>query len=219
MGHWPAASADVVRASCPTTPRSPRLVSPFYAAGCRRPCHYFRLQRGRHAEDWRSSKLHWGRQISPWCVVRRLLFTSTWNVDQELSHPDTISLARQADWQLTRCYVELVRGVLSSCWDSCWYPPLAVTANPCYCRPCRASIRTRSTYSSIIRPNTNTLFGPVFGPNRIQPYFSLSVRFPTSMGDSCSIDIHCLSLCTSHAKIFETNSYRAMVTIKPGFLI
>ena len=55
----------------------------------------------------------------------------------------------------------LVWGVLSSCWDGCWYSPLAVTANPCYCT---ASIRVRSTYTSPIRPNTNTLFCP----NRIR---------------------------------------------------
>ena len=99
MGHWPAASADGVRARCPMTPRSPRprLVSPFYAAGCRRSCHYFRLQCGRHAEEWRSSKLHWGRQISPWCVVRHLLCMSTWNVDRELLSQCTL-LQSSEEW-------------------------------------------------------------------------------------------------------------------------
>jgi len=29
------------------------------------------------------------------------------------------------------------------------------------------TIRIRSTFSSIIQPNTNTLFGLIFGPNRI----------------------------------------------------
>ena len=61
------------------------------------PSPYFHLQRGRHAEEWRSSKLHWGRQISPWCFVHRLLCTSTWNVDRELSSQCT-SLQSSEEW-------------------------------------------------------------------------------------------------------------------------
>jgi len=99
-----------------------------------------------------------------------------------LSHPGrpTISLARHAGWQLTSCYVELVRGVLSSCWDGCWYSPLAVTANPCYCK---ASIRIRSIYSSTIQPNTNTLFGPIRIQIEysVQPYKILQLLYDTTM--------------------------------------
>jgi len=35
------------------------------------------------------------------------------------------------------------------------------------------TIRIRSTFISTIRPNTNTLFGLLFGPNRIRIEYSV----------------------------------------------